>query len=189
MPSLSLADFLSGLAVVSARAFPDINTSTDETGAGQLNRATFGTRLWTGDLTIKRLRFADSDALAAKVQYLEEADVSFRFCPVHYLENAATTGTVDAIDSDRRVVTLNEARPDGDIFGITFATSKRSMHQVVSRSGFVHTVVPPLPFGVVPSDVTTYGRPEIDAVLTSANHPAFKRYKADGFRLYWKQTY
>lgn len=189
MPSLSLAEFFGDLAAISAKAYIDSNTSADEAGSGELNRSSYGTRLWYGSVTIKRLRHDAADALAAKVQYLEEADVTFRVFRSEDKEKAITTGTVDAIAADRRLVTLSEARSDGEVFGIAFSSGKLSMHRIVTVDGLVHTVVPALPFGVAVSDVATFGRPEIEAVLTQAQHPSVKRFRADSYSFSWIQTY
>ena len=123
------------------------------------------------------------------MQYLQDADVSFRLAPGWKLGVTATTGTVDAIATDRRQVTLSEARAVGELFGITFSTTKRSMHRVVAVSGLVHTVVPALPFGVVATDVATFGKPEIDAVMVSADLGAYFAGSRGGISFNWRQTY
>jgi hypothetical protein len=189
MGSLSLSEFFEGMKMSSVTAHLDSNTSTDETGEGTLNRATFGTRLWEGSAVIAANVQDDPDAVLAKIQYLQEADMTFRVAPGWKLGVTVTSGTVDAISVDRRQVTLSEARAVGELFGITFNTTKRSMHRVIAVSGFEHTVVPALPFGVVVSDVVTFGKPEIDAVIVSADLGSYGAGSRGGIRFNWKQTY
>lgn len=189
MNILKLADFFGDLAIVDVTAQIDSNTSTDEQGSGDLNRASYGTRMWYGSASIALAEHADVEPIIAKLQYLEEADVGFRLYPGWRFGSSVTTGTVTAVGTDRREVMLSETRPAGDIFGVEFSTGKRQMHRVVQSSGFDHTVVPALPFGVDAGDAVTFGRPEIDAVVTSVRYPTFSAVVASGLFFEWRQTY
>ena len=191
MATFSLADFFAGLASVTATAELDSDTSADETGGGVLNRASYGTRLWGGTVTIAPSYHADADAIAAKIQYLQEADVTFRVSPAWKMQAPVSTGAVSGISiSDRRDVALGTARlTDGAIFGIVAANGMRSMHRVATRSGPTHYVIPALPFAMAPNDIVTYGQPEIDAYLVSASLPTYRAVIADGVSFQWRQTY
>jgi len=184
---MALADFFAGLAMVEATFSLDSNVSISETGAGDLNRAAYGVRLWRGSVTLAPEAHADADALMAKIQYLEEADQVFRVCLPH--KAGETAGTISAIGTDRREITLNAAQAVGSVLGISYASgARRSAHRVVTVDGLVHTVVPAVPLTVTTSDTTTYGRAEIDAVMEQASLGAYRAVIAQGLSFDWRQA-
>ena len=190
MATFSLADFFAGLAMVSVTAELDSDTSADETGGGVLNRASYGTRLWGGTVTIAPSYHADADAIAAKIQYLQDADVTFRVSPAWKLQAPVSTGVVTGINiSDRRKVAISPGLTEGAIFGIVAANGMRSMHRVATLSGPTHFVIPALPYAMAPNDIVTYGQPEIDAYLVTASLPTYRPVIADGAAFQWRQTY
>lgn len=188
MTTVTLDQFFEGLGVVSARAFIDDNTSSSEEGRGRINRAAYGTRLWYGEVSVLPRSHSKMEAVEAKIQYLQEADVTFRITLPWRACLTARNGTVDAIGTDRRVVTLSEARPEGDVFGIEFGASL-SMHRVVFVTGLAHTVVPALPLGVAALDVAVFDRPQIDAVVADPEFATFAGSSAGGTSFAWRQTY
>lgn len=197
MQTVGLADFFEGLAMTDVSAQLDSNASSDMAGGG-VNRASYGTRIWHGSVSIARLAYARADEVAAKLQYLQEADVLLRLTPGHLVRATRTAGTVEEIDvTDRRIVTLSDQLVDGAIFDIEFG-SKRSMHRIVNKlrdrvsfgvSAAEYTVVPALPFGVAVADVVGMGRPEIDAVLTDASLASYQAVLAGTAGFSWVQFY
>lgn len=190
MPVVSLSDFFDGLAIVEVTGQIDSDVSSDEDGAGVINRATYGTRLWYGTVALTPLRHAVADEVAAKIQYLEEADVTFNLFLNHLADNTPRNGVMTITESDRRIVNLSEARPSGDIFGVSFGAGKKSMHRVVFNTGsLTHTVVPPIPFGAGGGATVTFDRPEIEAVLVKADLPTYRAKLAFGTSFQWRQTH
>lgn len=187
MPLVSLESFFSKLAIIEVSAELSSNASRDENGSGSLNRASYGTRLWYGSVNIRSLPHADADVVAAKLEYIKEADVVFRISPAWKSSLTVSTGTVDFISGDRRQMLLSETLTEGEIFGVQYGDS-RSMHRVVSSDGFFHLVVPPLPFGVNVNDPITVGKPEIDAVWDGSQLPKYRANAASGSQFDWIQN-
>jgi len=196
MQTLSLADFFSGLAITETMARLDINSTSDMAAKG-VTRATYGTRVWVGTVSIAPSYHADADKLAAKLQYLQEADILFRLTPGHLAGKVRTAGTIREISaSDRRIVTLSAQLDDGAMFDVEFA-GKRSMHRVVRKlrdrsslgaGSAEYTVVPPMPFGAAATNVIGMGRPEIVAAITDASLATYQAAIAGSASFEWAQV-
>ena len=197
MQTVVLADFFEGLATTDATIQLDSNTSSDTAGGG-VSRASYGTRFWHGSVNIARMPHVDADAVSARLQFMQEADVLFRIAPGHLVGVTRTAGTVEEISAtDRRIVTLSDQLADGAIFDIEFG-SKRTMHRVVNKlrergsvsvNAAEYTVVPALPYGVAVDDVVGMGRPEIDALVTDASPANYQPVLVGTASFSWAQFY
>ena len=191
--ALLLDEFFAGLGMVSASAQLDDNTSASTTGGGSLNRASYGTRMWYGTVTLQMLQHADADKVAAKIQYLQEADAKFRLVPAQLLKNTRQFSTITAIDAtDRRSVSLDDLLSEGDIFDVDLGGGRRSMHRVVmvtNAGAKTHLVVPALPYAAEVADVIGYGKPEINAVLNDASLASYNAILTGTASFSWGQVY
>lgn len=196
---VSLAEFFDQVgARASATIKPDNNTSMDETGAGDLVRTSYGTRLFRGTVNVALNKQADIAAVAARVEDLEAPDMAFEFVPAGCQNKTSGTTTVASIAADRREFTVNAyTNPSGlePVVGgyltVAFGT-KVSLHHVARVSGTGNRslrVVPPLPFGVGVTDTVVFGAPTARAIVERSTPPTYAPKRAEGLSFDWVQVF
>lgn len=189
MHRVLLADFFSGLGRIRCTVDLDVNASRDEAGSGAVNRATYGTRLWRGEVSIRPEAHAQMSRIEAKMNYLKEADVIFEIEVDWRQTQTVSTGLLNAIDpGDRRRATFSTALQEGDFFGCVFGDAK-SLHHVAFVDGLDHVFTPPLPYAAQAGETLYFGRNKIDAMwvegVSAKYDPAF----AEGLSFSWQQFY
>lgn len=128
-----------------------------------------GARLWQGTVTIRPHRHRDAETIEARMAAMTEADGTFLICPpTRFRVTENLTYAVTAIsEANRRLVRINDdgSLTTGDWIGVNYSGGRKSLHQVLARSGNDYRVVPPFPLSVAINDVATVGRPSIRAIV------------------------
>ncbi|MEL7090259.1 MAG: hypothetical protein AAFN94_00855 [Pseudomonadota bacterium] len=203
---ITFSEFFGKIAKLSAVIELDSNTSGDETGSGEAARATYGTQLFRGTVTLQASDLASADSFSAKLALLKSADCVFEFTPLQAIDRQTIIDAIEGIGDDRRDIYLQDTAnvlgaigaQEGAYFSVSYASGKRSLHQVALDRGTVsappfsgrHLVaVPPAPFSVLAGDTVVLGNPVVRAILDTATPHTFTTNLGSGATFNWVQTF
>lgn len=130
---ITLADFFEQLGPIATSFELGEGVIANETGGGEVIRSSYGTRLWSGSITLHPRRPVRIDDLLALIRVLQEPDASFLLYPLHrpqaYAEAtvAIPTGAIDSLGSDNRLISLKSLPAGfqitrGDFLSFTYLT-------------------------------------------------------------------
>lgn len=80
---LDLAQFFDGFCPISTTFELDEAVLTNETGGGEIIASDYGTRLWTGRVTLAPVRPVGIEEIKAMIRPLQDARGSFMIHPIH----------------------------------------------------------------------------------------------------------
>lgn len=190
---LSLQDAFLDISAVSATFTPSDMRRMGQDRGNVLLPTSYGDSFWFGSVTIAPKRHGDMERIESRFFELLEADGSFMICPPARMKADEVNGSILAIDAnDRRIIqaTNISGLSEGDWLGVNYAGGKRGLHKIRTATGNSLRVVPALALGVNVSDVTTYGRPSIRAIVDAGSYqgPTYQAAIATGISFSWTQT-
>lgn len=156
--------FFGALAVAEIDLYPSDARVLGNFG-GSILPNQVGDRLWQGMVRVNPAPHAKARVIGAKINALTTAGAVFLATPFQ-AESGGQTGTVSAIGSDRRNVTLSGLSVSvGDYVG-TFGNRVRGLHQVLEVSGGSVRFDLPVPRQIPAGSVATTDQPQFLAVAS-----------------------
>ena len=180
---VSLAAFFADIGVASCEFDLTEAYETSETGGGEILRADYGPRLWSGSVTVKPYTTEQAEDELVRIRMLREARASFLATPTHYPKpRDMPTGpacTISALGGDGRSLRLSGLANGyqlrrGDF--LSFADSgRRALHQLAEDalvSGGLtpfFEVIPAIRPGAVVSQTVALSAPFCKAIIVPAS--------------------
>jgi hypothetical protein len=206
-------DFFTPLATVETTFALSEAYSVTETGGGEILTASYGPRLWEGQVAVHANTYLNMDALVAKVELLRQPGASFNVHQSHRRGPQAdqlgigllgSSPTITAVAANNRDITIaglpaGYVLTEGDMLSFSYLSSptRYALHRVVETKtatggGAISAieVVPPIRPGATFPRALTFERPFCKAVIVPGSYgaPTVTRQSRTAFSFAWRQT-
>lgn len=206
-----LATFFAAICPISTTFQLGEAALVNQTGGGEVIRSDYGTRLWSGTVTLAPEKPVAIESIMALIRVLQDSRASFLVYPRHKKNPTGggalsePIGAINSLPTNNRLITLKGLPASyvitrGDFLSFTYSSSptRYAFHQAVESitangSGVTgqFEVVPPIRPGAAVDDAVQFNRPRLKAVMVPGSLSISelpKRGFADGATFAWRQT-